>query len=59
MRISFLICLVGFTLLFATLVRYEVTQKHVTFRLRALRRRLGDESLAGRSAAPTLIEESH
>lgn len=58
MRITFLACLAGFTLLFVTLVRYEVAQKHVTFRLRALRRRLGDESVAGRSAAPTLIEET-
>ena len=54
MALSFVVCLVGFTLLFATLVKYEMAQKNTTFQLRALRRRLGDEVVTGRSAAPDL-----
>jgi heme exporter protein C len=47
------------TLLFFTLVKYEMASKHATFRLRALRRKLaGDDDddlmLTGRSAAPQL-----
>ena len=56
--LTFLVALVGMTLLFMTLVKYEMASKHATFRLRALRRRLaGDDdelSLTGRSAAPQL-----
>lgn len=54
MAVSFLVCLVGFALLFLALVQYEMAQKNTTFQLRALRRRLGDEVAVGRSAAPDL-----
>ncbi|MFP5361884.1 MAG: cytochrome c biogenesis protein [Thermoleophilia bacterium] len=56
--LTLLAALLGMTLLFVTLVKYEMASKHATFRLRALRRRLaGDDdelSLTGRSAAPQL-----
>ena len=56
--LTFVVALIGMTLLFITLVKYEMASKHATFRLRALRRRLaGDDdelSLTGRSAAPQL-----
>jgi heme exporter protein C len=58
MALTFVVALAGMTLLFVTLIKYEMASKHATFRLRALRRRLaGDEdelSLPGRSAAPQL-----
>lgn len=54
----FLVALLGMTLLFVTLCKYEMASKHATFRLRALRRQLaGDDdelALTGRSAAPQL-----
>jgi heme exporter protein C len=56
--LTFVVALAGMTLLFITLVRYEIASKHATFRLRALRRRLaGDDDLMAptlRSAAPQL-----
>ncbi len=56
--LTFLVGLVGMTLLFVTLCKYEMASKHATFRLRSLRRRLaGDDdelALPGRSAAPQL-----
>ena len=56
---TFVVCLVGMTLLFITLCKYEMASKHATFRLRAMRRRLSgdDDELSlstGRSAAPQL-----
>jgi heme exporter protein C len=57
MALTFFFMLVGITLLFVTLCKYEMASKHATFRLRALRRRLsGDDDLSplGRSAAPQL-----
>ena len=56
--LTFVVALIGMTLLFFTLVKYEMASKHATFRLRALRRKLaGDDDdlmLTGRSAAPQL-----
>ena len=56
MRLTFLVALTGMVLLFVTLWKYEMTSKHATMQLRALRRKLaGDEHpivAAGRSAAP-------
>jgi heme exporter protein C len=55
MRLTFLISLGAMTLLFLTLWKYEMTSKHASMQLRALRAKLaGDaETLpAGRSAAP-------
>jgi heme exporter protein C len=57
--LTFLVSLLGMSLLFITLCKYEMASKHATFRLRALRRRLAgtDDELtlnAGRSAAPQL-----
>ncbi|HWC26638.1 MAG TPA: cytochrome c biogenesis protein [Solirubrobacteraceae bacterium] len=56
--LTFLASLLGMTLLFVTLCKYEMASKNATFRLRALRRRLaGDDdelALPGRSAAPQL-----
>jgi len=57
MRLVFLVALLGMTLLFVTLWKFEMAHKHATFQLRALRRRLsGEDDLfpAGRSAAPRL-----
>jgi hypothetical protein len=39
-------------LLFITLCRYEMTAKRVRGELRKLQRRLGQDVVAGRSAAP-------
>ena len=54
--LTLLMALLGMSLLFITLCKYEMASKHATFRLRALRRRLaGDDdelALTGRSAAP-------
>jgi heme exporter protein C len=56
MAFTFVVSLVGMTLLSITLCKYELTSKHATFELRALRRRLaGDEDQwapTRRSAAP-------
>ncbi len=56
MRVTFLACLAGIALLFATLCKYEMAAKNARGQVRALRRRvLGEETLAplGRSAAPS------
>jgi len=54
----FLVSLIGMTLLFITLCKYEMASKNVTANVRRLRRRLaGDDdqvSATGRSAAPQL-----
>jgi heme exporter protein C len=57
MALAFYVCLVGVALLFVTLWRYEITSKHATAQLRALRRRLGGDDAVprrGRSAAPQM-----
>ncbi len=51
-RLTFLLALLGMGLLYVTLWRYEMTAKNARIQLRALRRRLGGEVVAGRSAAP-------
>ena len=48
----FFLALAGITLLFITLWRYEMAAKNVRGQIRKLRRRLGDDIIAGRSAAP-------
>ncbi len=52
--LTFFVALVGVTLLFVTLWKYEMAAKHTRFELKALRRRLtGDPGpTSGRSAAP-------
>jgi heme exporter protein C len=58
MRLTFLLALAGMAVLFVTLCKYELTAKHATFQLRALKRRLADDEdgwvPARRSAAPQL-----
>jgi heme exporter protein C len=62
MSLTFLVSLLGITLLYVTLCKYELTAKHTRAQLRALRRladrRAGTASAAperrGRSAAPSL-----
>ena len=59
MALTFMVCLAGIALLFATLCKYELTAKHTRAQVRALRRRLAGESATTqarrpRSAAPTL-----
>ena len=57
MRLTFLVSLLGMTLLYVTLWKYEMTAKNVHAQLRSLRRQLaGDDALTprGRSAAPSL-----
>jgi heme exporter protein C len=62
MSLTFLVSLLGMTLLYLTLCKYELTAKHTRAQLRALRRlaerRAGTASVApaprGRSAAPSL-----
>jgi heme exporter protein C len=56
MQLPFYLCLLGMTLLFVTLWRYEIAAKLTRGRLRALKRRLGGEEMlpSGRSAAPTV-----
>jgi len=59
MAFTFLVCLAGIALLFATLCKYELTVKHTRAQVRALRRRLtgaGEQQRrsAARSAAPAL-----
>ncbi len=55
---TFLVSLLGITLLFITLCKYEMASKNATSKLRSLRRRLaGDDDFVptgGRSAAPQL-----
>jgi heme exporter protein C len=56
-RFTFLVCLAGLALLFVTLNKYELTSKHATFTLRALKRRIaGDDDWVPvrRTAAPQL-----
>jgi len=57
--LTFLLSLLGISLLFITLCKYEMASKNATSKLRSLRRRLaGDDEFGalstGRSAAPTL-----
>jgi heme exporter protein C len=57
MQLPFYLCLAGVALLYVTMWRYEMTSKHTSSQLRALRRKLaGDDMVAvqGRSAAPSL-----
>ncbi|MDX6667107.1 MAG: heme exporter protein [Solirubrobacteraceae bacterium] len=58
MRFTFLVALAGMTLLFITLWKYEMTSKHASQQLRALRRKLaGDDDAvlpAGRTASPSV-----
>jgi heme exporter protein C len=56
MRLTFLVALVGMTLLFVTLWRFEMAAKHTRGRVRAMRRRLGadDAPVLRRSAAPSI-----
>jgi heme exporter protein C len=55
MRFTFLVALAGMTLLFVTLWKYEMTSKHASMQLRALRAKLSGEHVrpVGRSAAPS------
>ncbi len=52
MEQTFIVALIGMALLYVTLWRYEMTAKNARAQLRALRRRLGDEIVVGRTAAP-------
>ena len=58
MRLTFLVSLAGMAVLFVTLWKYELTSKHASMQLRALKRRLADEDdpwvPTRRSAAPQL-----
>jgi heme exporter protein C len=58
MALTFVVCLVGMALLYATLCKYELTAKHTRAQVRALRRRMLGEATGaprrGRSAAPAL-----
>jgi heme exporter protein C len=56
MRPPFYLAMLGMALLFATLYHFELTHKHSRAQLRALRRKLGDDSggRTGRTAAPQL-----
>ena len=58
MRLTFLVALAGMAALFVTLNKYELTSKHASFSLRALRRRLAEDDdgwvPVRRSAAPQL-----
>jgi heme exporter protein C len=56
-RLTFYVSLLGMTLLFVTLWKYEMTSKHAASQLRRLKRILGgDEDRRGRSAAPALAQ---
>jgi heme exporter protein C len=56
-RLTFYVSLLGMTLLFVTLWKYEMTSKHAASQLRRLKRMLGgDEERRGRSAAPALAQ---
>jgi heme exporter protein C len=52
MRLAFLAALAGMALLYITLWRFEMTAKNTRSQLHRLRRRLGDDVILGRSAAP-------
>ena len=57
MRLTFLVCLAGMAVLYVALNKYELTSKHATFTLRALKRRMaGDDDWVPvrRTAAPQL-----
>jgi heme exporter protein C len=59
MALTFLVCLAGIALLYATLCRYELTAKRTRAQVRALRRRLAaaeeqPQPRRGRSAAPAV-----
>jgi heme exporter protein C len=57
MQLPFYLSLVGMSLLYITLWRYEMASKNTSAKLRALRRKLaGDDAVApvGRTAAPSL-----
>ena len=58
MYFTFLVSLAGMAVLFVTLWKYELTSKHASMQLRALKRRLADEDdpwvPTRRSAAPQL-----
>jgi heme exporter protein C len=58
MALTFLVCLAGIALLYATLCKYELTAKHTRAQVRALRRRLIGASESAperaRTAAPRL-----
>jgi heme exporter protein C len=57
MRPPFYLAIIGMTLLFATLYKFELTHKHSRAQLRSLRRKLGDDgggARVGRTAAPQL-----
>ncbi len=58
MRITFVVALAGMAVMFVTLCKYELTSKHASFQLRALKRRLAGEDdgwvPVRRSAAPQL-----
>jgi heme exporter protein C len=47
MRLTFFVALVGVTLLYATLVKLELTSKHARIQLKALRRILEEEAPEG------------
>ncbi|HYM56847.1 MAG TPA: cytochrome c biogenesis protein CcsA [Solirubrobacteraceae bacterium] len=58
MRLTFLVSLVAMATLGVTLWKYELTSKHASMQLRALKRRLGGDAAAGalaRTAAPTQL----
>ncbi len=53
MNVAFLAGIIAVALLFTLLWQFELTNKNTRFKLRALRRKLGDDEVAyGRSAAP-------
>jgi heme exporter protein C len=56
MRLTFMVSLLAMAVLFVTLLKYELTSKQASMKLRSLRRRLADDDdpwiPAGRSAAP-------
>ncbi|MFA9272257.1 MAG: cytochrome c biogenesis protein CcsA [Baekduiaceae bacterium] len=57
MNVAFLAGIVAIGLLYALLWNFELTAKNTRFRLRALKRKLGDDEVAyGRSAAPRHFE---
>jgi heme exporter protein C len=58
MRLTFLVSLVAMATLAVTLWKYELTSKHASMQLRALKRKLGGDDAAGplaRTAAPTQL----
>jgi heme exporter protein C len=57
MQLPFYTCLFGMALLYVTLWRYEMASKTTSWKLKALKRKLGGEDAVrpvGRSAAPSL-----